>query len=116
MNLQGNVDSYENSDVLATVSDDDGNVVSAVVTSGNLPAGTAINAATGEITVNNESLLVDGTYSFEVTTTDAEGGITTQTVTITFGADTEAVYTVEPAGNVDSYKNNDAGNCQRCQR
>ncbi len=102
-----NVDSYENSDVLATVSDADGNVVSAVVTSGNLPAGTAINAATGEITVNNESALVDGTYSFEVTTTDAEGGITTQTVTITFGADTEAVYTVEPARNVDSYENND---------
>ncbi len=102
-----NVDSYENNDVLATVSDADGNVVNAVVTSGNLPAGTAINAATGEITVNNESLLVDGTYSFEVTTTDAEGGITTQTVTITFGADTEAVYTVEPARNVDSYENSD---------
>ena len=100
-----NVDSYTNGETLATVSDADGEIVSATVTSGTLPAGTIIDPVTGEITVGDQSSLIAGTYSFEVTTVDSEGGVTTQTVTIVIGADIEAVYVVEPAQNVDSYTN-----------
>jgi gliding motility-associated-like protein len=100
-----NVDSYVNGETLATVTDADGAINSAIVISGSLPAGVSINSTTGEITVDNTSLLISGTYSFDVTTVDADGGVTTQTVTVTIGADTEAVYTVEPAQNVDSYIN-----------
>jgi len=43
-----------------------------------------MDAVTGEITVSNPALLVANTYTFDVTTTDATGGVTTQTVTIEF--------------------------------
>jgi hypothetical protein len=100
-----NVDSYVNSAVLATVADADGAIVSASLASGSLPPGTVLNATSGAITVSNTSLLVAGTTSFDITTTDEDGGVTTQNVSITFIADNEAVYTVSPAQNVDSYVN-----------
>jgi hypothetical protein len=100
-----NVDTYVNAIVLATVADADGAIVSATLASGSLPAGTVLNAASGAITVGNASLLVAGTTSFDITTTDEDGGVTTQSVSITFIADNEAVYTVSPAQNVDSYVN-----------
>ena len=107
VNAAQNVDSYSNSDVLATVSDADGAITNAVVSSGSLPPGVTINASTGEITVSDASLLTAGSTSFDVTTTDAEGGVTTQTVTIVIGPDVEAVYSVSPVQNVDSYSIND---------
>jgi gliding motility-associated-like protein len=79
-----NVDSYTNGNSLATVTDANGAITSAVVSAGTLPPGTSINATTGEITVTDNTLLVAGTYTFSVTTTDANGGTTTQSVTITF--------------------------------
>jgi hypothetical protein len=100
-----NVDTYVNATVLATITDADGAIVSATLASGSLPAGTVLNAASGAITVGNASLLVAGTTSFDITTTDEDGGVTTQNVSITFIADNEAVYTVSPAQNVDSYVN-----------
>ena len=61
--------------------------------SGNtLPAGVSLNAQTGQIYVSDVSAtgLVNNptarTYSVNVTTTDSNGGITTQTVTFTIGA------------------------------
>jgi len=103
-----NVDSYTNGETLATVTDADGGIVSATVTSGTLPAGTMVDTVTGEITVADESALIAGTYSFDVTTEDAEGGVTTQTVSLTFDADTEAVYAVEPAKNLNDYLDGDS--------
>jgi gliding motility-associated-like protein len=101
-----NVDSYVNGETLATVTDADGAITSAVLANGTtLPAGMALNAVTGEVTISDATLLVANTYTFDVTTVDSDGGVTTQTVTVTIGADTEAVYTVEPAQNVDSYVN-----------
>ncbi len=100
-----NINSYSNGNTLATVTDADGAITSAVVSSGTLPAGTSINATTGEITVTDKTLLVANTYTFDVTTTDATGGTTTQTVSLTFTADIEAVYTTAPAQNINSYSN-----------
>jgi gliding motility-associated-like protein len=107
INPARNVDSYADNDVLATVTDADGDIVSATIVSGSLPAGTSIDATTGAITVNDADLLVAATTNIDVTTEDEDGGITTQTVSITFIADNEAVYVTNPARNVDSYANND---------
>ena len=61
-------------------------------TGNTLPAGVSLNAATGQIYVSDVSAtgLVNNptarTYSVNVTTTDSNGGISTQTVTFTIGA------------------------------
>jgi gliding motility-associated-like protein len=102
-----NQDSYTNNDVLATVADADGAITGAAIASGSLPAGTALNATTGEIAVSNASQLTAGTASFDVLTTDASGGITTQTVAITITGDNEAIYSIGPSQNADSYTAND---------
>ncbi|WP_303309862.1 putative Ig domain-containing protein [Hymenobacter sp. BT730] len=99
-----NADDYTTGASLATVADADGALTSAVLANGtSLPAGVALNATTGQLTVSNASLLVAGSYTFQVKTTDVNGGTTTQAVTLTFTADKEAVYTVAAAKNVDSY-------------
>src|SRR5690606_5865339 len=67
VNAAKNLDSYANTDVLATVADADGNIVSAVIASGSLPAGTSLNATTGAITVSDISLLTSGITNFNVT-------------------------------------------------
>jgi hypothetical protein len=63
---------------------------SAVITSGTLPAGVSIDPATGRIYVSDATQLVNnGTardYTVTVSTTDANGGVTTQPVTFTIGA------------------------------
>jgi gliding motility-associated-like protein len=103
-------DSYSDGETVATVSDADGAIVSATLSSGTLPPGTALDPVTGEITVTDASLLVDGIYIFDITTTDVNGGVTVTTVTIEFtapGSDIEAVYTVVGANPVDSYSNGD---------
>jgi gliding motility-associated-like protein len=100
-----NVTSYANGTSLATVSDANGTVVGAVVSAGSLPAGVSINATTGEITVSNSALLVGGTYTFSVTTTDNTGGVTVTPITLNFTTEIEAVYVVAPAQNVTSYTN-----------
>ncbi|MEM9297446.1 MAG: Ig-like domain-containing protein, partial [Bacteroidota bacterium] len=108
VNAAQNVDSYADNDQLASVVDANGTgVTNAVLASGTLPAGFALNATTGEITVSDASLLVAGTYNLDITTTDSEGGTTNQTVTIALNGDSEAVYTVAPSQNVDSYADND---------
>ncbi len=104
-----NVDSYVASESLATVSDADGAITSAVLANGTtLPAGTQMDPVTGEITVSDPALLVAGSYDVDITTVDATGGTTTQTITLTFDPDTEAVYTVDAAQNVDSYVANES--------
>ncbi|MDN5217533.1 putative Ig domain-containing protein, partial [Fulvivirgaceae bacterium BMA12] len=107
VNAAQNEDSYSNGDQLASVADADGAITSAVIASGSLPSWMSLNATTGEITVNNATQVADGTYAVDITTTDADGGVTTQTVSIVINADTEAVYTVNAAQNEDSYSNGD---------
>ena len=104
-----NVDTYANGESLATVTDADGAITGAVLANGTtLPAGTSLDPVTGEIIVSDASLLVAGSYDIDITTTDANGGTTTQTITIEFTADTEAVYVVDAAQNVDTYTNGES--------
>ncbi len=81
-----NLSKYVNGDLLASVSDKDGAIVSAVIQYGILPAGMELNRVTGEITVADASELVSTTNIFQVKTTDETGGITSQLVTISFVA------------------------------
>jgi hypothetical protein len=95
--LKGGVDQYQNGDVIANVFDANGgtyNAVAAVadngvrtasVSSGSLPEGVVLDATTGQVRVANRTLLVAGTYPVSVTTTDANGGITTQVVSLRIG-------------------------------
>ncbi len=79
------VEEYAQDEAIATVSDDNGDIISAVLGIGStLPAGTALNAVTGEITVADPTLLVPGTYEVEITTEDENSGTTTHTVTLVF--------------------------------
>ncbi|MFV8225653.1 gliding motility-associated C-terminal domain-containing protein, partial [Christiangramia aquimixticola] len=100
------INEYSNGNILATVADADGAITKAEVTSGNLPAGVTINSD-GSIQVSNKDLLEAGDHSFEITTTDEKGGVTVQTIVLTFGADSdkEAVYTVETGKPINEYSN-----------
>ncbi|AIZ62597.1 hypothetical protein PK28_00890 [Hymenobacter sp. DG25B] len=96
-----NVKSYSTNQSLATVTDADGAIVAAVPV-GALPAGVALDAATGQLTVADAALLVAGTYTFQVSTTDALGGVTSHTVTLVFNGDADAVYTTTNTYNRDA--------------
>jgi uncharacterized repeat protein (TIGR01451 family)/gliding motility-associated-like protein len=97
-----NVDDYATGEILASVSDLDGDLVSIVFNSGTLPPGTQFVPATGQVIVSNASNLVAGTYLFNVTTIDITGGRTTQDVTIVINPDIESVYTTIPPTNLFS--------------
>ncbi|OGX88006.1 hypothetical protein BEN48_10600 [Hymenobacter glacialis] len=98
---QGNP--YPNGSTLATVLDVNGatynsagtltynGIVSAVLTAGSLPVGTALNSTTGAITVIQANQLVPGNYPLTIVTTDAFGGVTTHTITLIIGASPIAV-------------------------
>jgi uncharacterized repeat protein (TIGR01451 family)/gliding motility-associated-like protein len=101
-----NVDSYRNNDVLATVSDGNGILISANILTGLIPTGTSINSITGEIIVTNSAILVAGTYPISIKTIDEKGGITIQTISIIINPDIESIYTEVPTGNVFDYSNN----------
>jgi len=102
------VNEYADNDLLATATDADGAIVNAEVTNGTLPNGVSLNND-GSIVVTDVDALEPGEYSFEVTTTDENGGQTTQVVTIVIGedSDTEAVYTIEDPKAVNEYADND---------
>lgn len=100
------VGDYAMGESLATVSDSDGNITTATLESGsNLPAGTALNGTSGELTVSDTASLVSGTYSFSVSTEDVKGGTTEHDLTITFNEtpDEAAVYVVVDAKAVKDY-------------
>ncbi|GAB3231345.1 hypothetical protein GCM10027346_17740 [Hymenobacter seoulensis] len=100
-----NRDALSNGSSLATVSDANGALTSATITMGTLPAGIGFNTTTGQFSVNSATAPAAGTYDFTVNTVDVTGGKSSVTATITIFADQEAVYTVAPAKNVDSYVN-----------
>lgn len=105
------VGDYVADDILATVSDADGDIVSATLeSSSELPAGTELNAISGEITVSDPSILVPGTYDFSITTEDANGGTTLHSIAITFNEDpdVDAEYTVAEAKAVEDYVMNES--------
>lgn len=95
--LKGGVNQYQNGDVIANVFDANGgayNATAAVadngirtasLSSGNLPAGLELDPATGQVRVLDRTLLVAGTYPVDITTVDANGGVTTQAVQLRIG-------------------------------
>ncbi len=102
-----NVDSYIDTEVIATPFDPNGAIVSAVILTGQLAAGTVLDASNGVIRVTDKSLLVFGTYSAEVMLTDSLGGTSTAVVTYTFNPDIEAVYTVNSIVRIDLLNDGD---------
>ncbi len=96
---------YNNNDILASVTDDNGDIVAATLVTGTLPNGTTL-AADGTITVSDASLMTNGDYTVEIETTDEFNGTTTSEITITINPDDiEAVYTVEDAYPANDYQN-----------
>ncbi len=99
----GTANPYMNGNVLATVFDVNGGtydaagnptfngLVSAVLNSGPLPAGTALDPITGQIVVTNTSLLVPGSYPLTITTTDIYGGVTVHNIVLVIGGSPVAV-------------------------
>ncbi|RDC63171.1 lectin-like domain-containing protein [Adhaeribacter pallidiroseus] len=87
-----NKDALVTTSTLATVSDADGALTSAIVAGTALPTWMSLNATTGAITVNNAAAVVAGTYTTNVNTVDNKGGRSTPTVSITINNDIEAVY------------------------
>ena len=79
---------YQIQDMLATVSDDDGSIVEAEISGGNLPEGMIMND-NGNLEVSDTEVLVVGEYSIEVTTTDEKGGVTTQTIILSILEDSD---------------------------
>ena len=101
-----NQDALINNDALAVVTDADGPITSAMLASGSLPAGSALNSTTGTFSVNNAATmvaLVKGTYSFTVNTVDATGGRSTSQVAVIL-FETEAAYS-SAAAKSTSYAN-----------
>jgi hypothetical protein len=75
---------YSNNQNVATVTDPDGTVTAATLTSGTLPPGTALNTLTGAIYVTDWSLMRSGTWTPTILTTDQYGGQTTNSPTLSF--------------------------------
>jgi uncharacterized repeat protein (TIGR01451 family)/gliding motility-associated-like protein len=98
---------YSNGDTLASVTDGDGTLISAILIAGVLPGGTELNSITGDISITNSDFLSEGTFTARIQTIDIKGGITLQLVTIIIKNSIGSVYTVEPPRNVDSYRNGD---------
>lgn len=78
------VGTYSNGDVLATVTDANGAIVSSVIDVGFIPNGAVFNTTTGEITVSDSTVMVVGVYPLTITTTDIEGGTTIHNINIEF--------------------------------
>jgi len=94
----GNTTAYQNNDVLANVMDVNGStyntnaemvnngVRAATLASGStLPGGVELNSETGQLYVSDRERLASGSYTMNITTTDAYGGLTTQPVTFVIG-------------------------------
>jgi uncharacterized repeat protein (TIGR01451 family)/gliding motility-associated-like protein len=98
-----NIDSYVPGQTLATFTDGDGAIVSGVLSTGSLPAGTGLNSVSSKISVINQSFLMPGNYSFSVTTADIKGGMTIHPINLKINSDFESVYNVVQSKNVDDY-------------
>jgi uncharacterized repeat protein (TIGR01451 family) len=94
---KGGTNPYQNGDIIASVFDvntgvynataavTDNGVRTATLNDDALPAGTQLDPTTGQVRVADRTLLASGTYPVRITTVDANGGVTTQTVTMRIG-------------------------------
>lgn len=102
-----NVTSYLVGDVLATAQSSLGAITLASVSVGTRPDGTAINPATGEITVSDPSILPANPPAFTVDLTDESTAVTSVEVTLNFLADTLAQKDEKPDKSIGEFANND---------
>lgn len=102
-----NIDTLRTGDVMASATDPDGNIVSAALSSGTIPAGLSLNSTTGAVTVTDSSQITPAVYNRDITTADALDGSNTQTVVITILNDQEAYYTNNTPKALALYANND---------
>ncbi len=97
------VTDYNENDLLATVTDQNGPIVSAEIVEGELPAG-AILQEDGTISIDDTSLLQSGGYNVTIMTTDQFNGITVSELTLVIGdADIESIYSLEIFYPVSDY-------------
>jgi gliding motility-associated-like protein len=103
-----NVDEYQLDEVIATVTDQDGDIEFTAFTSGVFPGG-VVFATDGTMTINDPGVLVAGSYEIVMHTRDVEKGTTDHPMTIIFNeagdTDIEAIYTVYDSKPVNEYKN-----------
>jgi uncharacterized repeat protein (TIGR01451 family) len=95
--VKGGANPYQNGDVIANVFDANGGVYNATaavtdnglrtanVNGDTLPPGVELNPTTGQLTVYDRTLLRSGNYTVNITTVDANGGVTTQAVPVQIG-------------------------------
>lgn len=100
------ISQYQNNEVLAQVTDENGPVSSATILSGTLPPGAGLDTSTGDILVIDHTKLKPETYKVRLEVRDIYGGTTQTTIEIQLDAvDYESVYTISPAKNIDFYTN-----------
>ncbi len=108
INPTKSIEDYSIGDVLAEPLDKD--VVYTSIEVRGLPNGIGINTTTGDIFVEDESLIKPGTYEVSIKTIEDNGLENLTQITIVIGelADTEAIYTVNPPkATLSDYKNFD---------
>ena len=108
---------YVTGQVLYSVTDANGGITSAALSTGSLPAGVALNASTGELTVagtlvarpgtgaspTGTTSLTNSTTSFTVRTTDAQGGVTLTPLTMVFTSDQPATVSTSGSKSLQFY-------------
>ncbi|PJJ48531.1 hypothetical protein [Hymenobacter chitinivorans] len=107
------VSCYAVGQVLYAVTDANGGVSSATISSGSLPAGVELNSDTGELMVagtlaarpasGNVGTQSRSSTTFTVQTTDAQGGVTSTPLTLTFNTDQTASVVTAPSKNLQLY-------------
>jgi hypothetical protein len=113
-----NYDTITNGTLLASVTDADDDIITAMLIGGSLPAGTTLyedEASTGgtpwnvgDIVVTDVDVIVPGIYSgIQIRTTDDTGGKTEFNLEIEISPDNDAVYNVQFARDLHSYRNED---------
>jgi hypothetical protein len=113
-----NYDTIVNGTLLASVTDPDDDIITAILIGGSLPAGTTLyvdEASTGgtlwnvgDIVVTDAAAIVPGIYSgIQIRTTDDTGGRTEFNLEIEISPDNDAVYVVHLARDLHSYRNDD---------
>ncbi|TDN39394.1 T9SS type A sorting domain-containing protein [Hymenobacter sp. UV11] len=94
--VKGGLTQYQDGDIIANVFDANSgsydaalaitdNGVRTATAAGPLPDGLELDPTTGQVRVLDRSLLVAGTYPVSLTTVDANGGVTTQAVSLLIG-------------------------------
>lgn len=98
---------YYRGEVIASVTDEDGPIVSARIVAGSLPKGIALNEKQGQLYVYEEGGIEATNTKLRIETFDSTGGRTLNDIVIVIADDSEAVYVVEAAKTTHSLRTYD---------